>query len=248
MMRRQILLLILFSSQLAGIAKNASATDLGIWSWSQANFATPEARDKMLSFCVAEGISHIDQHVSITRTEEGYRLRNADALKQLLIASDAEDISINALRGERNMFFQENHDRAYAQLEAILAFNRDLPEGSRLAGIKYDVEPYLTDEWRAGEESREKIIRDYLSFLTQAKKLITEAGSDLDLCVDIPFWWDKPEFASSLNGEEKLLIHHIIDLTDWIGIMSYRREATSGEPRPCLCTTGGDSCFQPGPS
>ncbi|MDB4359049.1 hypothetical protein N9Z18_02285 [Verrucomicrobiales bacterium] len=217
------LLIVLLTT--VGKAEEVSLTPLGTWSWSQASFSTAEARDSMLDFCGKESISHIDQHISIASTKTGYVIKNAEALAALLVDATKRGISINALRGERDMFFAKNHERALEHLKALIAFNNELPKEARFAGIKYDVEPYLTPEWKAGGGARENVILDYLAFLREARSIIDAEAPEIELCADIPFWWEKPEFACDVNGKSQLLIHHIIDLTDWIGIMSYRRSS-----------------------
>lgn len=192
---------------------------LAIWSWSQSNFNSPRACDTLLDFCESESIVHIDQHIKMRRDGNGYAVDNQESLRHFLKEALRRDITVNALRGERTMFFASNHKKTFAQLHALLRFNASLDEEIRFARIKYDVEPHLTDEWRSGGSSREKIFTDYLSALNYIREAIPE---DLELTVDVPFWWDKPEFVCSFNGTEKRFIHHIMDLTDWIGIMSYR--------------------------
>ena len=207
-------------------AKEGSKPGLGMWAWSQSTFTTEPARKEMLGFCMREGIRHIDQHVSIRKHRESCRVQNAEALSELITEAAKRNISVNALRGERAMFFEANHNRALQQLSAIIAFDRRLPATAHLAGIKYDVEPYLTTQWKAGGPQRRKVIRDYLIFLRKAKKMLDKQAPCLELSVDVPFWWDNPEFAASFNGSEKLFVHHIQDLADWIAIMSYRRDST----------------------
>jgi hypothetical protein len=199
---------------------------LGMWAWSQSTFTADAARKDMLDFCIREGIRHIDQHVSIRKQQESYRIQNAEALSEFIIDAAKRNISVNTLRGERDMFFEANHNSAIKQLAAIIEFDRQLPEKARLAGIKYDVEPYLTMQWKAGGQQRRKVICDYLVFLEKANELLDKQAPHLELSVDVPFWWDKPEFAILFNGSDKLFIHHIQDLTDWIAIMSYRRDST----------------------
>jgi len=53
------------------------------------------------------------------------------------------------LRGNPKMFFSENHERTLRELRAIVAFSETLPEDTLFKGIKYDVEPYCTKEWKA---------------------------------------------------------------------------------------------------
>jgi len=219
-----IMLLVLQITVCKGEEK--SQLGLGMWAWSQSTFTADAARKDMLDFCIREGVRHIDQHISIRKQQESYRIQNAEALSEFIADAAKRNISVNALRGEKDMFFEVNHNRAARQLQAIVEFDRQLPEKVHLAGVKYDVEPYLTIQWKAGGEQRRKVIRDYLVFLKKANELLDKQASHLELSVDVPFWWDKPEFVIPFNGSNKLLIHHIQDMTDWIAIMSYRREST----------------------
>jgi len=193
---------------------------LGMWAWEQSPFTTDEARKQMLDFCKREGISHIDQHISIKKGV----IQNAEALKELVAEAAKRNITINALRGGKSMFFEANHARTMADIRSIVEFNKSLPENSRFTGIKFDVEPYLTPEWKAGGEQRKKVIFDYLSLLMKAKVYLNENAPDLELAADVPFWWDKPIYEVEFNGESKRFVHHIQDIVDWIGIMSYRRK------------------------
>jgi len=191
-----------------------------MWVWRQAHFDTAEARGEMLDFCEQEGISHIDQHVSIRNGA----IANADALKSLIVEATEHGMTVNALRGDKVMFFAENHDRTLLEIEILVDFNRTLPDGAKLQGLKFDVEPYLTPEWKAGSEQRDHVILDYLNCLARARVYLETHAPELELAVDVPFWWDNDEYVVGLEGSTKRFVHHIQDRVDWIGIMSYRRE------------------------
>ena len=196
------------------------STRLGIWAWKQTHFTTAQSRSQMLDFCKQENISHIDQHISIKNGE----IENAQALKKLVIEATKQNITINALRGSKEMFFATNHQRTMGDLKLMVKFNHSLPRNSKLLGIKFDVEPYLTPEWKAGGNQKEKVMLDYLNFLTQANTHLKQHAKGLELSVDVPFWWDKKEHALTFKGQTKPLVHHIQDNVSWIGIMSYRRD------------------------
>jgi hypothetical protein len=74
---------------------------------------------------------------------------------------------VNALRGDKAMFFASNHERTMSAVKTIVAFNKTLPDGKKLLGIKFDVEPYGSQEWKAGGDQRSQVMRDYLSYLNQ---------------------------------------------------------------------------------
>ena len=63
---------------------HAKDVPLGIWSWSQDSISTPEARTKLLDFCRDQGVSHIDQHVSIRKQGDQQVLQNPDQLAELI--------------------------------------------------------------------------------------------------------------------------------------------------------------------
>lgn len=192
-----------------------------MWAWKQAHFDTAEARGEMLDFCEREGISHIDQHVAIHNNV----ITNADALKCLIVEAAQRGITINALRGDKAMFSVDNHERTLHAIETLVTFNRALPRGAKFLGLKFDVEPYQTLDWQAGGEQRSRIIMEYLNFLTRARAYLDTHSPELELAVDVPFWWDKDEYMVNFEGSIKHFVHHIQDCVDWLGIMSYRREA-----------------------
>ena len=221
-----LLFLAFFSGTIASHSEEPQPPPLGMWSWKQDAFLTEESRKDLLDFCERENIRHIDQHISIRKDKSGsYRIQNEEPLSVLLAEAAQKGITVNALRGDKAMFFANTHSRTLEQLRSLLDFNSRLPDQARFSGIKYDVEPYLSPEWKAGGDSRSTVIKDYLTGLKLLRTEIDARSPNLNLCADVPFWWDKAEFATTFGGEEKRLVHHIQDQTDWIGIMSYRRES-----------------------
>lgn len=198
----------------------------GMWVWQQKAFNSHNAIKKMLKFCKKEKISHIDLHLSLKRNKKGiYEIQNPKYLKKLILEAHKQNITLNALRGNRKMFFEENHKKVLLQLEAILNFNKKLPLKKRFLGVKYDVEPYLTKKWKIGGTQKEKVQIDYLDCLGKIRAVLKKKKSKLELGVDIPFWWDKKEHEVTFKGKKKRFVSHIQDVTDVIGIMSYRRDA-----------------------
>ena len=69
-------------------------------------------------------------------------------------------------------------------------------------------------------------MRDYLSYLNQVNAYLSTAAPEMELAVDVPFWWDKTESQIVFDGQKKLFVEHIQDRVDWLGIMSYRRDTS----------------------
>jgi hypothetical protein len=201
----------------------APAKGVGMWVWAGPAFSTDEARQKLIQFCVGHQISHLDVYVTMSGDKEKPIVQDAEVLKDLILLAGLHNITIAALRGNPKMFFSENHERTLQELHAIIAFCKTLPAGNLFKGIKYDVEPYRTTEWKAGGESRKTAMLDYLTFLHKARDVLHEEAPRLWLAADTPFWWDKDAFVMEFEGKTKRFSEHVQDLTDFIVIMSYRR-------------------------
>lgn len=82
----------------------------------------------------------------------------------------------------------------------------------RLAGILFDVEPYLLDEW---EDNRRAIMDSMIRGMKSAYELAQENGLELILC--IPYYYDT-------KGLESCLETLIKDCCDSVAVMNYYRE------------------------
>jgi hypothetical protein len=202
-----------------------SGDGLGIWVWSSSALGTEKARQELVDFCMQHRIGHLDVHSKMTWDGEIPALQTPGALRDFILLAGKRQITTAILRGDPRMFFLPNHERARKELRAIISFNRTLPAGALFKGVKYDVEPYSTAEWKAGGAARERVVRDYLTFLREARSILKEEAPGLWLAADIPFWWDRDEFIFEFGGETKRLSEHVQDLTDFIVIMSYWRSA-----------------------
>ena len=207
---------------------HAEPTDgLGMWVWSNSAFSTQDARRKLIKFCVDHRIIHLDAHIKMSSNGKTPALKDAGAFKDLILLAGQNRITTAALRGDPRMFFAEKHQQTLHELQAIIDFSNTLPVDALFKGIKYDVEPYLTKEWKQTGTTRETVMRDYLVFLRKARLVLRDRAPGLWLAADTPFWWDNDEFILEFEGGRKRFSEHVQDLTDFIAIMSYRRSPQS---------------------
>jgi hypothetical protein len=218
------------------VTLNGQGTDgLGMWVWSHSSFSTQESREKLVQFCLQHHISHLDVHVEISWDAPKPTLKNPEALKDLMVLAGQKNITTSILRGDPRMFFFQKQGQTLEELRAIIAFSQTVPKEALLKGIKYDVEPYLTKEWKAGGETRRIVMHDYLAFLRKARLVLDEKTPHLLLGVDTPYWWDRDEFVMECGGRSQRFSEHVQDLTDFIVIMSYWRD-----PRKVLESVEGE--------
>ena len=210
----------------APVTLNAQSTDgLGMWVWSNSSFSTQESKEKLVQFCLQHQIGHLDVHVEISWDGKKPVLQNPGVLKDLMVLAGQKNITTSILRGDPRMFFSQKHGQTLEELRTIMAFSQTIPKEALLKGIKYDVEPYATKEWKAGGETRRSVMHDYLAFLRKARLVLEEETPHLLLGADTPFWWDRDEFVTEFEGRSQHFSEHVQDLTDFIVIMSYWRDA-----------------------
>jgi hypothetical protein len=222
----QIFSFLLLVTILAGpVTLNAQDLDgLGMWVWSHSSFSTQESREELVQFCLQNQIRHLDVHTEISWDGLKPILRDPGALRDLLVRAGQKKITTAIVRGEPRMFFSEKHERTLEELRAIMNFSQTVPKEAQLMGIKYDVEPYATKEWKAGGNTRRSVMQDYLAFLRRARQVMNEETPHLLLGADTPFWWDRDEFITEFEGHSQRFSEHVQDLTDFIAIMSYWRD------------------------
>lgn len=212
-------------------ASTGSPDIQGLWVWRFEWMSTPEAREELLSFCESHGYNLILMQVHLDKKAQPMTFRDPDAMRALVVDAAQRGIKVEALDGAKDMALEENWPTTLAILDTVLAFNATLPDDAKLAGIHYDIEPYILPAWKQGGETRMKIMQDLLAFYTQARTRLDEAGPGMTLSSDIPFWYDNKidegdSCVLEFNGQTKNLHQHIQDLCDYVGIMSYRRSAT----------------------
>jgi hypothetical protein len=187
---------------------NAEPSDgLGMWVWSKSAYSSQDARQRLVQFSFRHHITHLDVHTKISPGEGKPALQNAEAFRDLILLAGQYHITTAALRGDPKMFFSENHARALGELRAIIAFSQTLPPNSGLEGIKYDVEPYLTKEWKLKGESRERVMRDYLDFLRKARSVLKEEAPHLWLA---GLRGPKEAIQRARAGSDGLHHHHVL--------------------------------------
>lgn len=202
----------------------------GLWVWSSEEFATSKAQEELLGFSKANGINRLLVQIHFVKDAQPPRLRYPQEIADLVAKAAEMGIGVEALDGAPLMASAINQPRTLAELDAILDWNRSLPEKARLRGMHYDIEPYISAEWRTGQAQRNLIMRDLLEFYRQARRRLDDQQLGLLLATDIPMFYDRktdPDDHCILefNGQTKNLYQHLIDMCDYVGIMSYRRNA-----------------------
>jgi len=97
-----------------------------------------------------------------------------------------------------------------ARTQALVRFNSTQPPRQRLAGIQYDIEPYLNPHFALDKGAW---LQAYVDTVAQ---LVAVADMPVELAV--PFWWP----MLSVNGQP--LLDVLTDLVDGLAVMNYRTD------------------------
>jgi hypothetical protein len=202
----------------------------GTWVWQEQWINTDQAQDHMLDFCERFGFNLLLIQIHNDREAEGYTIKYPAELTRLVAEAVKRGIAVEALDGANDMAFAANQPRTLEMLDALIDLNQSMPEGARFTGVHYDIEPYTSDRWKAGQAERDAVMAELLDFYVKARQKLNDRGSKMTLACDIPMWYDAKTAEDdhcivTFNGERKNLHEHIQDLCDYIGIMSYRQHA-----------------------
>jgi len=220
--------------------RSDEAGEVGLWVWQHQSVRDAEVREELIAFCTRQGINRILIQVRFEGEPGERRFADADAFRDLLERAAKAGIAIEALDGSHAMGLESDRADTLQRLDAVLAFQKELPPNARFAGVHYDIEPYLNPRWRSGDEKG--VARETLETMALIRARVTpETG--LTLAYDIPSWYDTrgESLDVEFQGETKNFHQHIQDLSDYIGVMSYRRAATG--PNSILAISEGELAY-----
>ncbi len=134
----------------------------------------------------------------------------ADRLTQFIVSAGERGIAVWAVEGDPHAVLPHGLASMRLRAKALRNFNAERPPGQRLAGVQYDIEPYLLASFELDPSAW---LRRYLETIA-----VLRATVDMPLEVAVPFWW------SSLAVDGSPMLEHMTPLVDGITVMNYRTE------------------------
>ncbi|MES2308012.1 MAG: hypothetical protein V4507_04055 [Verrucomicrobiota bacterium] len=229
------LLIVLVSFVFSETSSKTKAPEIGMWVWKKESYQDPLQRAKLIEFSQKNHIQKLLIQVRFEEVEGQLKLADESSWKELLALSQKAGITIEALDGGRTMASAEERATTLKKVDALLAFQKGSPENARFSGFHYDIEPYLCDKWKNGEQHL--VMSEFLQTADEIQTKIKKSQIPVTLSYDIPSWYDKKEELSiEFKGKTKNFHQHIQDLSDYVGIMSYRRKASGENSVADLCS------------
>jgi len=215
------------SSALDATGQSVEGKPLGTWILTTSSFDDPDnvTSEYILGNLASRGIKYIDQLVTFELlSDNSYQIANEDYLIDFIEKANAEGIHVNLLINDQELFNISNYEDTMKKVETILDLNSNLYSiySINLLGIKFRVDLERSQSWIAGHHDA---TYNYLYFLYQINLLLEREGSSLLISADVDHAWDSGEYAISFNNKDKNLVYHIIDIVDYVTVLSFSRSA-----------------------
>lgn len=120
-------------------------------------------------------------------------------------------IKVYALDGNPKWVFEDKREGLNNFFDWVKDYNKNVSQTQKFVGIHLDVEPYTLPEWNTKKDILVKNYKNYIDYsLNKSREM------NLNLAVDIPFWFDE------VNFDKENLAEWVISKVDGINIMAYR--------------------------
>jgi hypothetical protein len=230
-------------SQPEGRPRTGRPHDLrkAMWVWNTKRIlADPAETSELLAFCERQRLTDVYCQIPYSYHGGAVTLEGADRLRKFTARAQRAGTRLHALDGAPRFVLPEHHERMFALVEALAAFNREEPENARFQAMHLDNEPYLLREWK-NIQTRPEVIRDYVALNRELRRRANAA--DMEFGIDIPFWFDKqdasggPVFVLEEGDRSVPLLEALFECAQNVGIMSYRERVTGPNGVVACCMT-----------
>ena len=193
--------------QLAGIGGNPLPSR-SVWIWRPADWQNqPQA-------LLAELTAMSTPVVYISVSIDDDQVAEPAALATFIAMARAAEIEVWAVEGDPHVVLPDGQAAFARRAAALSSFNASQAEGKRLAGVQYDIEPYLLPEFSLQTN-------DWLVAYVQTIALLNERLNerlDIPLEIAVPFWW------SWLEVDQAPLLDALAPHVQGLNVMNYRTE------------------------
>jgi hypothetical protein len=178
-----------------------------LWAWQHSAWLDQPAA--LLDKLTAAGARTVFATVPVELAAA--RVNNATELRTFIAAATARGISVWAVAGDPQAVLPAGRTSFAARAAAFARYNRESPAVSRLAGVQYDIEPYLNAGYELDPAAWHQ------AYLETIRTLRREGG-ELKLDVAVPYWW------SAERGANGGFLDTLATAIDSMTVMNYRTE------------------------
>lgn len=208
---------------------------MSVWLWETTNILNTNDSindsvilnvNQLIQFCEQKQITSIYLQINRDIPFVQYRYLVNRLSQQILYKNGSPyTISVQALDGAPNWVVLEGETRKNAFWQWVINYQNSSNEKEKFSGIHLDVEPHTGALWQNNEADG---VLAYQNFINDFKSRINESNNDyslnMDLAVDIPFWYDSIEY-NNIYGQGNLA-EWVYEQIPMVTIMAYRDSVT----------------------
>ncbi|MEM8766136.1 MAG: hypothetical protein AAGE43_01730 [Pseudomonadota bacterium] len=180
-----------------------------IWIWRPSEWL--ENADALLTELVTLGTPVVYVSVPLADSAPGaLTVSHPEALAEFIRRAAERRIDVWAVEGDPHAVLPSGQTHFAERARALDAFNAGQPAAERLAGVQYDIEPYLLPEFALDQDAW---LAAYVETIAGLKRELT-----MPLEVAVPFWW------SGLTTGGGRLLDRLAPHVDGVNVMNYRTD------------------------
>jgi hypothetical protein len=148
--------------------------------------------------------------VAVPMTGDPPKVAEPEALGQAIAVLRAAGIAVLAVEGDPAAVTAAGRVPFLARTRALARFNAAQPPARRLAGVQYDVEPYLMPHYALDATPWLRAYAETVAALSAAAEMPVELA--------VPFWWH------GLGVDGVVLLDVLASTVDGVTVMNYRTD------------------------
>lgn len=164
----------------------------------------------LLDWAAAQGMSTLFVTVPL---KDGAAVRAPELLADFVRAAGSRNIQVYSVDGDPHMVLAAELPAVVKRAQAYAAYNAAAAPDARLAGVQFDVEPYLLPEGVLAAAKRDA---RYLAMAQALRAALDGAAAPARLQLEfvVPFWW----------GGKRALLDALAPFADALAVMDYRTD------------------------
>jgi hypothetical protein len=193
-----------FELLLSGNRRAVSNHDMWIWraeSWRQQG-------DRLFALLSKYNANRV--FISVEMDESQGEVLHIKELHEFIAEANHRAIAVWAVEGDPHATLPKGREQFVRRAKILQQYNLNSTKDSRLAGVQYDIEPYLVKGWSLDQE---KWFSAYVETLQQINRQL-----NAPIEIAIPFWWQ----FKSVNNEA--LLDAVAPYIDSVNVMDYRTD------------------------
>lgn len=176
--------------------------DASAWAWQPE--AWREQADSLIRSAIERDLARV--YISLVITEG--EVQHDDQLANFIRNASRHNIAVEAVEGDPRMVLKEGLSHGLERARAIARYQKAASAGAQLAGVQYDIEPYVLPDWGSAP-------LDYAGWSAAVNALARAVESPVDLV--LPFWIANDEAGLTF-------LEDIEAAASGVTVMSYRAD------------------------